>query len=150
MIVEVTRQNQQAWTRRALSYRTKGQLQGQLVKAEIPIGHFVTIEKNGLGDMVVIDPHAVVHPKCPKCAGRGFIPEFNHIQEGNCFACKGKGSQTGEDVIRNLGYVSVKTQQAQQDAQEVNDERSGELDAEREVQPPPDGEGDVGRADATA
>jgi len=34
---------------------------------------------------------------CGKCEGQGFLPEFEHIEEGICFDCRGEGI-----VIDNL------------------------------------------------
>jgi hypothetical protein len=28
---------------------------------------------------------------CPKCAGRGTVPEFSHVDNGTCFRCDGTG-----------------------------------------------------------
>lgn len=33
----------------------------------------------------------IEHPDCSKCAGRGYIPEYNHVQGGICFKCGGTG-----------------------------------------------------------
>lgn len=29
--------------------------------------------------------------RCPKCAGRGRLPQFQHIKGGECFACGATG-----------------------------------------------------------
>jgi len=31
---------------------------------------------------------------CKKCGGKGYIPEYKHIQEGICFWCWGSGSHS--------------------------------------------------------
>jgi hypothetical protein len=33
--------------------------------------------------------------ECPKCDGLGIITEFMHVNDGNCFACKGTGEKKG-------------------------------------------------------
>lgn len=29
-------------------------------------------------------------PTCPRCGGSGHIPQFNHVEAGRCFKCKGR------------------------------------------------------------
>lgn len=29
--------------------------------------------------------------KCPKCGGTGYIPTYNHVEDGICFLCNGSG-----------------------------------------------------------
>ena len=29
---------------------------------------------------------------CPRCQGRGDMPQFKHVAMGTCFKCKGKGT----------------------------------------------------------
>ena len=33
--------------------------------------------------------------ECPKCGGLGIITEFMHVNDGNCFTCKGSGQKKG-------------------------------------------------------
>ena len=30
--------------------------------------------------------------ECPKCLGKGKLPEYGHIANGDCFGCDGKGT----------------------------------------------------------
>lgn len=50
-------------------------------------------------DLSVYDHDPLVNPEatklsyetCNRCGGSGYIPEFNHIEDGICFACLGSG-----------------------------------------------------------
>lgn len=35
---------------------------------------------------------------CPKCHGEGIIPDYRHVDGGECFACKGKGNLPAPEV----------------------------------------------------
>lgn len=37
---------------------------------------------------------------CPKCGGRGHIPEYAHVSGGSCFACSGTGESMGPRAAR--------------------------------------------------
>ena len=34
---------------------------------------------------------AKIENACPKCAGRGNLPQFQHLKGGECFLCGGSG-----------------------------------------------------------
>lgn len=34
--------------------------------------------------------------RCPKCNGRGYLPEFHYVENGVCFLCGGNGNITKE------------------------------------------------------
>ena len=34
---------------------------------------------------------------CPKCGGRGQLPQFDHIDDGKCYECDGTGSVRAEE-----------------------------------------------------
>lgn len=40
---------------------------------------------------------------CPKCDGRGVIPQYNHIDDGTCYTCKGRGRVKASQKIRGTG-----------------------------------------------
>lgn len=38
------------------------------------------------------------NPACARCGGKGYLPEFSHVEGGRCFACRdseGSGRSTG-------------------------------------------------------
>ena len=53
--------------------------------------------------------------KCPKCDGRGKIQAFNHVANGDCFACNATGqvsynveqckTKMGEDLVKKAEYI---------------------------------------------
>jgi hypothetical protein len=34
---------------------------------------------------------------CPKCQGKGILPNYKHVEDGICFLCYGSGSVTQEE-----------------------------------------------------
>ena len=46
---------------------------------------------------------------CPRCSGKGSIPQFGHNYEGVCFQCRGLGKIK---VARKDAHVLVLLQQA--------------------------------------
>jgi len=39
---------------------------------------------------------------CWHCHGTGELPHFRHIQDGVCFACKGRGWQYSPNALRSV------------------------------------------------
>ena len=47
---------------------------------------------------------ATLSDPCPKCEGTG-----EHTSGGICYACKGKGYQDRDDVLRNASYARARS-----------------------------------------
>ena len=51
--------------------------------------------------------------KCPKCGGTGYIPAYNHVEEGICFLCDGSG------WISESEYKHIQKQEAIRDIKRI-------------------------------
>jgi len=40
---------------------------------------------------------------CRRCGGRGRLPQYNHIQNGICFSCNGRGTYVNEAHKKECG-----------------------------------------------
>ena len=56
--------------------------------------------------------------KCPKCGGTGYIPQYNHVEDGICFDCSGSG------WIDKKEYEHMIEQQATRDIKRLSKQES--------------------------
>ena len=53
--------------------------------------------------------YLAVKEGCPRCGGKGFIPEYKHIDNGICFRCR---NMSAEDVnLSNFHELATKQEQ---------------------------------------
>jgi hypothetical protein len=48
-----------------------------------------------------------IETNCPRCCGKGYIPQFQHMKGGECFSCGGTGRGLPKPVEREMNYAEI-------------------------------------------
>lgn len=84
----------------------------------------VTAEQDRITETYGTDLDKVITIHCYKCGGTGYIPEFAHVLNGECFACDGRGIEE---------RVTVKVLRRRAMARDRREAKRLEAEAEKEA-----------------
>lgn len=104
MYIKITSKNQINWNDRILSFNQRGRVKGleNFNGMCIPIGYFVKIYQ----DLITILRPKQIMGTCRKCSGIGTF-YWGQDKSGPCHDCKGKGTMTVEDEVRDEAYHEI-------------------------------------------